>query len=158
MKASRRASRPSARTAPAAWKRRVVRGTLLLVALWPFAHRGLVARFDVSPWKFGGWAMYAAPTPPVLVAVFRPDVGGWRLVSRERFSPATQATFDRFEQARHALGDFHRPDALARAVLDERPDLAEIAIVVERMRLDPATARMTSRKARYDYDRGARRP
>jgi hypothetical protein len=127
------------------------------VALWPFAHRVAVARLDVNPWKLAGWAMYATPTPPVMVAIFEPVPGGWALVDRLALPPAAQAVVDRFERERHAIGDLRTPDDAARAVLAARGDLAEIAVVVERMRLDPSTARMTSRKARYHYDRIGRR-
>ncbi|HEX6130870.1 MAG TPA: hypothetical protein VF044_04015 [Actinomycetota bacterium] len=143
------------RSAP--WKRRLVLLVVGAVALWPFAHRVAVARLDVNPWKLAGWAMYATPTPPILVAIFRPVPGGWALVDRLALPPAARKVLDRFERERHAIGDLRTPDDVARAVLAARRDLAEIAVVVERKRLDPATARMTSRKARYHYDRVGRR-
>ena len=42
-------------------KARVVGTLLLLVAVWPLAHRQLVVRFDVNPWKLYGFAMYCTP-------------------------------------------------------------------------------------------------
>ena len=38
-------------------------GLLCMVGGWPPIHRALVWRFELNPWEFFGWAMYAAPRP-----------------------------------------------------------------------------------------------
>lgn len=54
---------------------------LIVVALWllawPVAHVVITRALDVSPWRLGGWAMYATPTPrtsDVVIAVRKCDV------------------------------------------------------------------------------------
>ena len=51
-------------------KRRLVIAFLIGFALWPAVHRGLVAAYDVNPWKLAGWAMYARPHFPSRVALY----------------------------------------------------------------------------------------
>ena len=41
-----------------AGKQRLVFAVLALLAVWPLAHRVLVWRYDIAPWRFFGWAMY----------------------------------------------------------------------------------------------------
>ena len=126
---------------------------LLVALLWPPVQRFLVQRHDVNPWKLGGFAMYAAPTPPVLVVMLEATPVGLRPLDPRRLSAAVRREHDAFRMRRHVLGALHEPDALARAVLAERPDLPGIIVAVQRMKLDPRAARMTSRRDRYVYDR-----
>ena len=46
-------------------KQYVLAGLLLLLALWPLAHRALVVRYRVDPWRLFGWAMYCTPKLPL---------------------------------------------------------------------------------------------
>lgn len=134
-------------------KRRLALALLAALALWPLLHRGLVARYDLNPWKLAGFAMYTTPTPPVLVVVLH-DAGGRLAPLDERGLPeATRRALDRFRSERHALGRLRRPDDLARALFRARPDLPALVVLVQRMRLDPATARMTSTRERFVYTR-----
>ena len=135
------------------WRRAVATAVVASAALWPLVHRGVVARFDVNPWKLGGLAMYAAVTPPVLVGLFEARPGGYRVIDPRPLPLWVRQRLEGFERERHALGDLRRPDDLARAVLEARPDLAELSLLVQRMRLDPSSAAMVSRKVRYRYDR-----
>ncbi len=43
-------------------KARVALALLLLFAAWPLAHRTLVVRHGINPWKLYGWAMYCMPS------------------------------------------------------------------------------------------------
>jgi hypothetical protein len=131
---------------------------LTFVALWPLAHRGLVAHFDVNPWKLSGFAMYTTPTPPILVVLMIEDSTRPAALRplREADLPAhTREALDDFRRTRHALGHLTRPDAAARSVLRARQGLAHVLVVVQRMWLDPATATMDSDKQTYLYDRSA---
>jgi len=136
-------------------RRRLVIAILVLAALWPLAHRVTVLRFDLNPWKLAGFAMYATPAPPVLVALLYPVPGGFRSLDRHTLSPSLKRQLEIFEMERHALGTLRRPDDLGHAVLRERRELSSLIIMVQRMKLDPDTARMTSRHDRYVYDQTA---
>lgn len=151
-KRDRHAKAPT-RAEPRGWKQTVIVVVLVFVAVWPFVHRALVAAYDINPWKLGGWAMYATPTPPVLAAIFQPMGKGGIPIPREKLPENVGVALDRFVMERHALGDFRRPDEVAALVLESQGDLDEVVVMVQRMILDPETALMTSRKATYRYDR-----
>lgn len=139
-------------------KRRLVLTLLATLALWPLVHRVLVARYDLNPWKLAGFAMYTTPTPPVLVVVLH-DAGGRLAALDERALPVpARRALDRFRAERHALGRLRRPDDLARALFRARPDLDVLVVLVQRIQLDPATARMTSVRERFAYERESRPP
>jgi hypothetical protein len=138
---------------PASVRTRAIVAVVALIVFWPLVQRVLVATHDVNPWRLAGFAMYATPTPPVLVVAFEPRGEGGIPIDHRGLSASTQQAFGRFEQERHALGDFRRPDEVAAAVLRARPELSEVVILVQRMVLDPGTARMRSRTMHYTYDR-----
>jgi hypothetical protein len=126
---------------------------LAWVALWPLAHRALVARAGVDPWKLAGFAMYARPSLPLLVAVFVPQDGRLVLVDEAALPAATRDRLDRFRVERLALGRLREPEDVARAVLDARADARGVMIVVQRTDLDPRSARTRSQEQIFSYDR-----
>ncbi|MGI9432030.1 MAG: hypothetical protein ACR2PQ_07440 [Myxococcota bacterium] len=128
---------------------------LAWVALWPLVHRGLVARYDLNPWKLGAFAMYTTPTPPVLAVLLVPADGGLVPLDESALPGSVRREGDAFRARRHALGEWARPDAWAEEVLSARPDLRGVVVMVQRMILDRQTARMSSRSARHAYSPGA---
>ena len=131
----------------------VLVGVLVWVAAWPLAHFALGQRYDLNPWKLGGFAMYTTPTPPVLVVPFVRQGSDLAPLDERGLPAPAQEAMRRFRIRRHALGRLHEPEALARAIFDARPELQHVVVAVQRMRLDPRTARMTSTRDRYLYDR-----
>jgi hypothetical protein len=134
-------------------KRNAVAALLGFVALWPLTQRGLVARFEIDPWKLGGFAMYATPSLPVLVAVFAPEAGRLALLDESSLPAEARARLDRFRVERVALGRLREPRDAARAILAARPELHGVVVVVQRTTLDPSTARTTASSERFVYDR-----
>ena len=134
-------------------KRNVAVSLLLFALLWPFAQRTLVARFGMDPWKLAGFAMYAAPSLPVLVAVFVPLDGRLVLVDEATLPDPVRARLDRFRVERLALGRLREPEDVARALLAARPDASGVMIVVQRTDLDRRSARMVSADEVFSYDR-----
>ena len=134
-------------------KRNVAVSLLLFALLSPFAQRTLVARFGMDPWKLAGFAMYAAPSLPVLVAVFVPLDGRLVLVDEATLPDPVRARLDRFRVERLALGRLREPEDVARALLAARPDASGIMIVVQRTDLDRRSARMVSADEVFSYDR-----
>ena len=133
-------------------KRRIVIALLALVAIWPLVQRGLVARFGIDAWKLGGFAMYAAPTPPLQVVLVDPASPETALDERALSAPLRRA-LDRFRIERHALGDLREPRDLAALGLEERADLGALVVLVQTARLDPETALITTRRVAYSYGR-----
>jgi hypothetical protein len=134
-------------------KRNAVLALLACAGLWPLGHRVLVARAGVDPWKLAGFAMYATPSLPVLVAIFVPRDGRLVLVDEATLPAAARERLDRFRAERLALGRLREPEDVARALLAARPDAGGVMIVVQRTDLDPRTARTTSSEEIFSYDR-----
>jgi hypothetical protein len=134
-------------------KRNAVALLLAWVAVWPLVQRGLVARFAIDPWKLGGFAMYATPSLPLLVALQVPRDGQLVLLDEATLPPPTRAALRRFRVERLALGRMRASDAAARVVLDARPDVPAVVVLLQRTTLDPVTARTRVSTERHSYDR-----
>ena len=120
---SRRKKKPEvAPTALDPRKRKLLAALLLALALWPFAQRALVARFDVNPWKLAGFAMYATPAPPLLVAVLVPEGDAFTPLAAHTLEAEARAALEQFQMRRHAVGALVEPSALAAQVFaDQSP-------------------------------------
>ena len=134
-------------------KRGIVLAVLVWAALWPLVHRGLVARYDLNPWKLGAFAMYTTPMPQVLAVLLVPADGALTPLDEGALPESVRREGDAFRERRHALGEWARPDDWAREVFAARPDLRGLVVMVQRMFLDRQTARMSSRSARFVYSR-----
>lgn len=140
----------------ARWKKRLATGFLLVFAAWPLVHRGLVARYDISPWRFFGWAMYCQPKLDVGLQVLviekgRPSrlgtsqiadaIPGWRGLRRD------------YLEKRRYLGRLRPPDALAELVRARYPEADAIELVIAKDRLDRETAMIVETTETYRYPR-----
>ena len=134
-------------------RRLVVVSVLVWAAVWPLVHYALVQRYRLNPWKFGAWAMYTVPTPPVLVALFDKVEGGYRLIDPASLDVAADEARRRFEMDRHVWGDLATPDELAYAALAELPRVSTLAVIVQHTALDRDTGRMVSSRDEYTYER-----
>lgn len=137
-------------------KRRAILALLLVVALWPLLHRVLVARYDLNPWKFFGFAMYCVPTlePQLRLHV---DYGG-RVevldVSQPDFA-RVRAEIEVYQHDRGVWGDLATPDRVAAAVFEvlTRPESVEVEVIDPYF--DRETARIAAKRPRYRYPRDA---
>lgn len=141
----------------AAWKPIVAIAIVLLVAIWPLCHRLLVAFAAINPWKLGGFAMYAAPAPPLVVALYTLRDGQLARIDPAALPVQVRASLQRFEIERHALGELRRPDGLATEVLAATPAMRQLSIVVQRTVLEPDDARLAVERMQYSYDRSGPR-
>ena len=134
-------------------KRRIVAGALLAFALWPALHRGLVASFDINPWKLGAWAMYSAPRFSVGLGVYAREGEELVRLEEDRFGETFRESARRFRGARRNLGRFVLPDELADRVLAAHRVLAAIVIVVQSRSIDHVDAMLVVDHERYVYVR-----
>jgi hypothetical protein len=132
-------------------KKRAILALLLLIAVWPLVHRVLVMRFEMNPWKLGGFAMYAGAVPPLRVTVFHDSARGVVPLDERRLPAAVRQRLRQFRIERHALGQFRSADDAGRAILSALPEQEWVVISVQRLTLDPATARMRASRKRYRY-------
>ncbi len=127
-------------------KARVLLGILCSLALWPVVQRQLVTRFEIDPWKFAGFAMYATWTGTVVVPL-EPAPGGGLTPMDETALPAfARDALHRFRRDRPALGKLLPPDELAQTLFAARPEIDGLVVAIQRMQLDPKTARIISTK------------
>ena len=129
-------------------KKRVIAVGLIAFALWPLGHRVLVLRYDVSPWRFFGWAMYCQPkfTPEVEIYVRR----GVERVPLIEPSELQRSRRD-YVRRREMWGGLLAPDDLGREALRAAGDADEVEIIVRRLVIDPATSRLAAREETYTY-------
>lgn len=136
-------------------RRTVLLLVIALAGLWPFAHAAVVARYDVDPWKLGGWAMYTRPSPPLLVALFTKVGGGFQPIPESSLPRPALAELESFRRERHALGKLREPRKLGIRTLEGRSDLSSVIVVVQKARLDNDTATMHLDRVVFEYDRAA---
>ena len=133
-------------------KARIVGSALVLIALWPIAHRQLVTRFDVNPWKLYGFAMYCTPHYVVVDIVDRSG-GEPRRLEPEAFPPRLRHAHERFSARRSTLGVLHAPDELASTVLETLPEVHAFSVAVRIFSLQWRDAEITHRTRLYAIDR-----
>ncbi len=132
-------------------KRALVQAALLIFAVWPVVHIGLVKRYDINPWKLAGWGMYSAPQLPCRLRVFclTPDEVG--LYELRTLDPVLEQKARQFLRRRRALRRLARPDALGAAVLEDAPAIDGVRIEVMQPFLDPASGMIEQRVSSYEY-------
>ena len=132
-------------------KRRIVLALLVVFALWPLAQHALVQRYGLNPWKFFGFAMYTQPRIIPIVDVYVLDEAGRR---RPLLQPDEQRVLDAFRLRREVWGELEAPAELARVLRGRVAANADLEIVVTSPKLDASSARITSDRTSYFYERG----
>lgn len=129
-------------------KRRIVIGMLGLVATWPAAHHALARRYHFDPWKFFGWAMYAAPVPRIEVR-FAERIGNEsRAIG---LTPELRAAAADWAARRALWGEWLAPDDLVRMLSGARGGMHRITIQVRLDVLDRDTAMVRAKYRLYEY-------
>ena len=126
---------------------------LVVVLLWPVAHFFLVERYDVSAWKFGGWAMYSrlGPQAHVKLGVTRDGVTeelDWSSMPLRIRKAATT-----FQWRTRQYGLLARSDTLAAAMLKGFPTAQIVTIQRDSPFLDPTVDRVLVRRTTFSYAR-----
>lgn len=128
--------------------------------VWPGLHRIVVAAYDINPWRFGGFAMYATPPARLHVAIIErlPEARA-RILSEREMSATVLAQQQWFQLRRSSLGSLLSPADLAAAYFAAGPGVDEIEIVIIREMLSAASARIERQEFRYPFQRpSASRP
>jgi hypothetical protein len=138
-----------------AGKQRLVVAALGLLAVWPLAHRALVARYDIDPWRFFGWAMYCAPKLPATVSLVAIEGGERVPVAVRSLSPDDRRAIHSLRRHRALWGTLASPARAGRVLLAARPRAAAVEVVVEKWFLDPASASIATRTETHRFERDA---
>lgn len=123
---------------------RLARLLTALCALWPLAHYGLVRALELDPWRFGGFAMYAAPRPawtarePLMAPAGEP----LRAIALEALPGAARervlGVLAEALEAQSIWGARYAPEPYAAALLELAPSAAHVALSAQTCALDRA--------------------
>lgn len=133
-------------------KARLVGSIVLTIALWPIAHRQLVVRMDVNPWKLHGFAMYCTPHGVVVDVIDRSGTKPQR-IDPAAFPAPLRESWERFSNRRAVLGRFVAPDALARDAFAALPHLRSLTIAVSIFSLEFGAEKTSRRTRLYAFER-----
>jgi hypothetical protein len=125
---------------------------LVLFALWPLVHRGLVARYDLNPWKFMGFAMYCIPRVFPLVEVHA-HYGERRAPVAADSGQVSELPRElaRFITFRQVWGDLLSPDRIGEVVGATLTRADQIEVVVTSGFVDRGSWRVAARTQSYFY-------
>jgi len=137
-------------------KARIAAFALVGLALWPLAHRLLVMRFELDPWRYWGFAMYCYPKTDLRVGFTELSDAGPERLAPSALPESVERELRRFRHARRARGSLP-PDAVAQSLRDARPDLGDLRIEVRTLRFDVASARFREVGDEYLYRGSGRR-
>ena len=134
-------------------KRRVLYAAWICLTLWPLVQISLVQRYDVNPWKFGGWGMYSAPQLTSYVRVLGRAGETGQDFPLPTLDPRLQPGLERFLRLRRGLRKLVRPDYLGRSILEHYPLPQVVTIVVVQPVLNPENGMIEESRTAYEYRR-----
>ena len=134
-------------------KQRLVVAALAVLAVWPLAHRALVVRYDLDPWRFFGWAMYCTPKLPTDIYLFTVENGVRVPVEPRSLTPAQRRSVYALQHRRSIWGSLASPERVGSAILAAKPDADIVEVVVSKWYLDPATAHIATREEHHRFKR-----
>jgi len=123
---------------------------VLVVALWPFAHAALVARYRIDPWELFGWAMYALPAARVQIGVetIRGDE-----VEPLRAMGELRERIQRFARRRTALGELASTEPLAHELFAADPSIDALIVLTREFELDHESSLLVTRDEQHRHER-----
>ena len=136
-----------------AGKQRLVVGVLAVLAVWPLAHRALVWRYDLDPWRFFGWAMYCTPKLPTDVFLFATEHDDRQAVAIESLTPQQRRAVSSLRKRRALWGTLASPDRAGAALLAARPQAESVEVLVSKWYLDPETSMIDTHEEKYVFER-----
>lgn len=132
-------------------KRAVIYGFLAVLTVWPAVQIWLTKTYGVSPWKLGGWGMYAVPRPKYVgMTVLYRAQGATELVQLQSPTAADQAAAGAFLERYRWLGKLAFPEDFVRSMLDRHPDWEAVRIVLSQPVLERETAMIVMREEIYE--------
>ncbi len=133
-------------------KQRLTSTALIAFAIWPLVHRGLVAQYGITPWKFMGFAMYCMPKVEPLVNVYA-YYGDRRaeIDPRQAEMSDLRRELARFVIFRGVWGELLAPDRIGEVALGILTRAEKLQVVVTEGYLDRETWRLAARERVYDY-------
>lgn len=138
-------------------KLRMVHAVLAVVTCWPLVQLALVARFDVSPWKLGGWGMYSTPRfDAVGMEVYGRNVDTARFELLTTPSRSVHTRVHAFLESYRWLRALAPQGLLVEALFLDHPDWDRVRLVVLRTTMNARTGMIEPVRAEYLHERPVR--
>lgn len=135
-------------------KKRIVILVLVALAIWPWVHQGLVAYYDLDPWRFFGFAMYAVPPSSGWAHLIEIRDGDEVHFHYTTLKTEPRAAWEDYSRRRPVWGRLLEPHRIADAVFESRAGLQELKIIVARDIISRSTALVESTNGMvYHYKR-----
>jgi hypothetical protein len=124
---------------------------LAALTVWPAVQIWLTQAYGVSPWKLGGWGMYAVPRPKYVgMTVLYRARGTSELVPLQSPDEADRAAANAFLERYRWLGTLAFPQDFASSMLARHPDWEAMKIVLSQPVLDRRSAMVVMREEVYE--------
>lgn len=136
-------------------RRALMMGTAAAVALWPVVHLAAVARYQIDPWEFFGWAMYSEPAARVQV---RLDVVRGEERAPLRAMGALRERVVAYARRRTTLGELASAEGLVNAVFESDDSIDRVELTHRRISLDRSSAILVSEDETLAFSRELARP
>ena len=136
-----------------AGKQRLVVAVLAALAVWPLAHRALVWRYDIDPWRFFGWAMYCTPKLPADIDLFAIEDGARVAVELRSLTREQRRAIHSLRRRRSLWGTLASPARAGAALRAARPQAEAVEVVVSKWYLDAATATIATHVETHRFGR-----
>ncbi len=146
---------------PTRIKKRVVFVAIVILALWPIVHHGVVATYDINPWLYFGLSMYTKPRPFIDIVAMQAAYPGqpFRSVNRDalRASLPLQSNLHKLADGRAWYGTLYNPEPVVKEMFDAFPgEINRLAFTTRSLVLD-AEAMLMARDARTECRKGKER-
>ncbi len=110
---------------PTRIKKRVVFVAIVILALWPIVHHGIVATYDINPWLYFGLSMYTRPRPFIDIVAMEAAYPGqpFQSVNRDALhaSLPLQSNLHKLANGRAWYGTLYNPEPVVDEMFDAFP-------------------------------------
>ena len=146
---------------PTRIKKRVVIVAIVILALWPIVHHGIVATYEINPWLFFGLSMYTRSRPIIEIIDIEAAYAGqtFQSVNRDalRASLPLHLNLHMLARGRWSYGTLYNPEPVVEEMFNAFPhDVDRLAFTMRSLSLD-AEAMLVARDARTECRKGKER-
>lgn len=147
---------------PTRIKKRVVFVAIVILALWPIVHHGIVATYEINPWLYFGLSMYAKPRLYIDIVAMEVAYPGqpFQSVNRDdaHASLSLQSNLHMLANRRAWYGTLYNPESVVKGMFNAFPgEIDRLAFTTRRLVLDAEgmlVARDTRTECRKRKERG----
>jgi hypothetical protein len=121
--------------------------------VWPAVQMVLAARYGVTPWRLGGFGMYAVPSPREVKLSVNDQSGREQEVDVRSLPPGAAAVVLAFAERRRLLGRLADPTEVA-TLLAAMEDRRSLVVTLKTLRFDASRALFEEARERYACEVG----